>query len=273
MEHMSEIFEDIRRQEIVPIETGIPYLNETIGGYYPGEMTTICGEQCCCKTAFVIHQLCHIAIDNKIPTLLVLNYMSARNFISSMIAYYYSIESKNIHNILDSDKYKDVLEDFSQKLKESPLHLIKCNWYEKESIIDRIDNFVESKNIGIIFLDEVILDLTLEDTKGRISSIKSIAISRNIPVIVACNVWNDREGVEYVRPLLSDVNRNSCLNGHDIVIGFANYEKHGIFMDDLGRDLHGLICVEILKYRGKLQKKTHYIPKEFFFFRDYGKRQ
>jgi len=44
MEHISKVLDKISRQVITPIETGVKYLDSTIGGYYPGEVTTICGE-------------------------------------------------------------------------------------------------------------------------------------------------------------------------------------------------------------------------------------
>ena len=42
MEHISKVLDKISRQVITPIETGIKYFDSTIGGYYPGEVTTIC---------------------------------------------------------------------------------------------------------------------------------------------------------------------------------------------------------------------------------------
>ena len=63
------------------------------------------------------------------------------------------------------------------------------------------------------------------------------------------------------------------MHGHDVVIGFTNYEQHRVFMDDRGLDLHGMIGIEILKHRGKIKEKYHYIPKDYLFFRDYEKRK
>lgn len=272
MEHISKVFDMISQQVVTPIETGIKYFDATIGGYYPGEVTTICGEECCCKTAFVIHQVCHIAIDQKIPTLVVLDYISERNFISSMITYYCSIETNNMHHILESEQYKDPLDEFLSKLKESPLYIMRGSWYENKKTVDNIVEFIDTKNIKIAFVDEVYLDLSRDDTT-EFSCIGSLAINKNIPVVVTCYVWNDREGIEGVRPWLTDISKRTNLHGLDVVIGFTNYEQNRIFMDDRGFDLHDMIGVEILKYRGKIDKKSHYIPKDFLYYRDYKKRK
>ena len=272
MEHISKIIDDISQQVITPIETGIAYFDTAIGGYYPGEVTTICGEECCCKTAFVIHQVCHIAIDQKIPTLVLLNYISERNFLSSLIAYYCNIEPNNIHHILESGQYKETVEVFLSKLKESPLYIMKASWYEDKITIDNIGKYIDANSIKIIFIDEVILDLS-PDVAAGFCSIGTIAVKKNIPIVVTCYIWNDREGIEGIRPWLTDVSKRSYMHGHDVVIGFTNYEQHRVFMDDRGLDLHGMIGIEILKHRGKVKEKYHYIPKDYLFFRDYEKRK
>ena len=272
MEHICEIIAEISQQVIKPIETGIKYFDDTIGGYYPGEVTAICGEECCCKTAFVIHQVCHIAVDQKIPTLVVLDYISESNFISSMITYYCNVETNNMHHILESEQHKDTVDEFLSKLKESPLYIMRGSWYENKKNVDSIGEFIDTNNIKIAFVDEVYLDLS-RDVTTEFSCIGSLAINKNIPVVVTCYVWNDREGIEGVRPWLTDISKRTNLHGLDVVIGFTNYEQNRIFMDDRGFDLHDMIGVEILKYRGKIDKKSHYIPKDFLYYRDYEKRK
>ena len=272
MEHISKVLEGLHQQNNVPIETGISFLDKTIGGYYPGEMTTICGSELCCKTAFVIHQLCQIAIDKKIPTLLLLNYMSEGNFISSMIAYYCNMEAHDMHHILDSKNNQKDVSDFMRQLMESPLYIAKSGWYEDKNISDVIDNFVESEKIKIIFVDEVILDLTLDEVR-KLSCMREIAVKKNIPVVTTCCIWNCRDGLDGIRPSITDLCNYSYLHGHDVVIGLTNYEQHYIFMDDKGYDLHGTIGLEILKFRGEIKDKLCYIPKDYFYYRDSEKRK
>jgi hypothetical protein len=267
MEHIEEIIKRVIVQNEQPITTGIKFLDDAIGGYYPGEMTTICGEECCCKTAFVIHQVCRIAIDQKIPTIVLLNYMTERNFLSLMIAYYCNIEINVIHSVLYSKKYKEIVNSFLNKLKESPLYVAKVGWYEDKSITEAIDNFIVTEKIKIMFMDEAIFDLTPEDTR-KLSCMRDIAVKRNIPAVVTCCIWNLREGVEGARPSLVDLGNFSYLHGHDVVIGFTNYEQHGIVTDEHGSNLRGMIGIEILKYRGKLREKNCYIPKDYFYIRD-----
>lgn len=272
MEHISKVLDEITQQVITPIETGITYFDATIGGYYPGEVTAICGEECCCKTAFVIHQVCHIAVDQKIPTLVLLDYISENDFILSMIAYYCNIETSNIHQILESEQYKETVDEFLSKLKDSPLYIKRAGWYEEKKDVDSMGEFIDIKSIKIMFVDEVYFDLS-RDVAAELSCIGSLAVKKNIPIVVTCYIWNDREGIEGARPWLTDIDRRTYLHGLDVVVGFANYEQNRIFMDDRGYDLHGMIGIEILKYRGEIKERNHYLPKDYFYFCDYEKRK
>ena len=271
MEHISKIIDKVSKQEITPIDTGITYLDTAIGGYYPGEITTICGDECCCKTAFVIHQVCRIAIDKKIPTLVLLDYTSERDFLSSLVTYYCNIEPDSIHQVLESEEYKEIVNVFFCRLKECPLYIRRAGWYEDKKTFDDIENFVDENNIKIIFVDEVMLDLGPYDA-ASLSCIGTIALNKNIPIVVTCYVWSDRLGIEDIRPCLIDLSRRSYIHGHDVVIGFTNYELYWMYEDDRGNDLHGVICVEILKYRGKIKEKYHYLPKDILFFHDYEEK-
>lgn len=109
-----------------------------------------------------------------------------------MIAYYCNIESNNMHDILVSKQYKELVEEFLSKLKDSPLYIMRASWYEDKKTLDGIGEFIDMKKIRIVFVDEVYLDLS-RDVTTEFCSIGSIAIKKTIPVIVTCYIWNDRE--------------------------------------------------------------------------------
>ena len=52
MEHISDIIEGVKSLKGYPILTGFKFLDTVIGGYYPGELTTICGEEDSGKSAY-----------------------------------------------------------------------------------------------------------------------------------------------------------------------------------------------------------------------------
>ena len=134
MEHITSIINKEIKKKENPIETGFTFLDETIGGYYPGEMTVISGCQNSGKTAFVITQLNNIAVDQHIPTLFVVNNMTERNFLSSMTAYYCGLKINNVHSALDSDLHTDTVNAYLKKLADAPLYIEKSDWMESEEI-------------------------------------------------------------------------------------------------------------------------------------------
>ena len=101
----------------------------------------------------------------------------------------------------------------------------------------------------------------------------SFALKANISVVATTCIWNDREGMEGVRPFLQDLYFSSELHGHDTVIGLIKYERHYIFQDDNGRDLHDTIHMEILKRKGRVKKRKFLIPYGYLYYKDYAEKE
>ena len=274
MEHVSDIIEEMDPVEDYPISTGFKFLDTVIGGYYPGEMTTICGEEDCGKSAYVISQLSHIAVDGHVPTLLVLNNMSKRTFLSCMAAYYCSIETYNVNTVLSSEKHQAAVKEFLEKLKDAPLYVIYEWNISEENFITAIEEFVQKHDIKIVFIDESNGSFEYSSTKRiKVNSLKLLALKMNIPVVATTCIWNDREGMEGMKPFLQDLYFCSEVHGHDTVIGLIKYDRHYVYEDDNGRDLHNTIHLEILKKRGLFKKRKFLIPTGYFYFKDYAEKE
>lgn len=116
MEHINEIIKHVINNNEHPISTGFKFLDNAIGGYYPGQLTTICGNENSGKTAFVIAQINYYAVDQQIPTLLVMNNMAERTFLSCMAAYFCSIETSDVNSVLNDEQYKKEVGALIKKL-------------------------------------------------------------------------------------------------------------------------------------------------------------
>lgn len=66
MEHITSIIDKEIKKKENPIKTGFKFLDDIIGGFYPGELTVVTGCQNSGKTAFVITQLNNISVDQHI---------------------------------------------------------------------------------------------------------------------------------------------------------------------------------------------------------------
>lgn len=272
MEHISNIIDEVMHKECTPILSGIKFLDESLGGYYPGEITTICGGVDSGKSALLIAQINYLAVDQHIPTLLVLNNMTIDTFVSCMAAYYCGIEVKNIHTVLRSEKNKEKVGAYLQFLSEAPLHIVKAQWYEEKPFFDKLEALIEEKGIKIVFFDELVLYFK---PSGGVSSnlIKTIALKQNIPVVTTCCTWNDREGLEGIKPALRDLCEFGEIHGNDVVISIVNYEQYHIYQDENGRDLHGLRSIEILKTKGVIKERSHLFQWDYFLYRNYLDKQ
>ena len=272
MEHISTIIKTESMKQEAPISTGFKFLDETLGGFYPGEMTTICGSEDCGKTAFVITQLNRIAVDQYIPTLFVLNNMTERNFLSSMIAYYCNIETNNVHSIIDSHLHQDSVKAYLKMLSEAPLYVVSSEWFEDKAFFEMIEKFIVEKEIKIAFFDEVVHYEILAES-GSMSYLKTLSMKLGIPVVSTCCIWNYREGLEGIVTALPDLSKYCELHGHDVVISFIKYEQYHVYQDENGRDLHDTIGVEILKHKGRVERRKHFLPIGCLYLRNYAQQQ
>ena len=87
MRHIKDSLDMVKEQETFVLSFGMKYLDENLGGVYPGEMTVICGDADDGKTALMIRQIHRLAFDEGIPVMIVLNGTSERTFLACMAAF------------------------------------------------------------------------------------------------------------------------------------------------------------------------------------------
>lgn len=274
MEHISTIVENTCKSQEHSISSGFKLIDDMIGGYYPGQLTTVCGDENCGKSAFVIAQLNHIAVDQHVPTLLVMSNMSERIFLACMAAYYCSIETDNINNVLTAEEHSQAVNAYLEKLKEAPLFILDAARKTEAFVNEMLEEMIATHDIKIVFVDEVCQYYDYSTTKRNIiNCYKSLALRMNIPVVVTCCVWNDRDGIECARPALRDFFFYNEIHGSDTVIGLIRYGDYGIRVDEHGRDLKDTIGLEILKCKGRLVNRRFYLPWGYLFLKEYADRE
>ena len=82
MRHIKDSIDQVRNQNVSALPFGLEYIDDYLGGLYPGEMTVICGDADDGKTALMIRQIHRLAFDEEIPVLMVLNGMSEHTFLA-----------------------------------------------------------------------------------------------------------------------------------------------------------------------------------------------
>ena len=270
MEHISNVIKSFK-SKVKPISTGFRFLDKAIGGYYPGTLTTICGAEDCGKSAFVVSQINHVAVDLHIPTLLVLNNMSQRTFLSCMAAYYCGIETNNVYAVWDAKKHKSAVKSYIKLLKEAPLYIIGNKWWE-ENFMDKLEELIGANDIKMVFVDEV-TSLGCEGKGIVLSPWKSLAVKLDVSVVATTCIWEEREGLDGITPALCDLLSQSDCHGSDVAIGLINYEQFNVRLDERGRDLCDMIGFEILKQKGRNKDRKFLLPWGYLLLRDFSEKQ
>lgn len=263
MKHISEIISEAMAEEPKPIETGIKSLDELIGGYYPGELTTVCGREDVGKTAFIVHQVNRMAIDLGLETYMYASYTGEQVWLSMMVAYYCGIQTGDLHSVLYSPMYADAVKEYLEKLRAAPL-FVEFG-FRKAFSLEHVMDVIRREQVKIAFFDDA---MWLGDDG---TSLKRLAMECGISVVATTWTWlNGRDGLEGRRVFLTDLDRDSSCFGSDVVIGMMDYEADHILVDDHGRDLRGILELEVLKHKGIRNTSCVRIPKHSLLVRNHS---
>ena len=267
MKHISEFVDVSATVKPEPIKTGFRFLDNTIGGYYPGEVTTLCGFEDSGKTAFVITQINRIAVDHNIPTLLVLDNLNLEIFIALMATYYCGINTNNIHSVLTSPLYRDSVGDYLEKLKAAPLYIWDEDFFSKGGIkVSAIKDIVKEHNIRIIFFDEPINCYANEIIEPG-KDLKKMALETNVPIVSTCCIYKSVTTEISAEISLSDYWSCGGYHGSDVIISITDFEKLRFYSDAKGRKLKGIIQLKVIKYKGEIQQKRGYFERQVLLMR------
>ncbi len=261
MEQISECIKKSMENELKPITTGFRFLDETIGGFFPGEVITIGGWMNSGRSAYIIMQALHTALELKIPTLLIRGSMGMGELVSSMAAYYCSIETTNILTILRSPLYKERVDEFLHKLEKAPLYISSVDSAEKYFRL--VETAVDEKGIKIVFYDDI--DNIFSDYLPIWNKHKELAIKMNIPIVCSllCNLPSRFNHIN--KYILSDFPKHVA----DIVLGFFDYVQHGWIEDERGNNLHGMLQLDVLKAKGTKSRFSVRIMKNDLYIRNH----
>lgn len=245
MKHIEECIEKNRKEEVMGLPIGMKYLNEQMGGLYPGEMTVICGDANDGKTALMIRMIHRLAIEEEIPVLIILNGMSERTLLACMTAFYCSIITKDIYEVFTHPTSKNDVEAYWNLLEKKPLYLAHSIEFV-ENGMESLKQFVSDKGIKAVFVEQI----SWEDNFGwkisELISLKMLADDLQIAVVAEHQIWWTEDN-----SLTLDCFGNKDLAAlADNVIGLIDCANHGVYVDEKGEDIRGIIRLKIMKHKG-----------------------
>lgn len=247
MRHIKDSIDQVRNQNVSALPFGLEYIDDYLGGLYPGEMTVICGDADDGKTALMIRQIHRLAFDEEIPVLIVLNGMSEHTFLACMAAYYCSIITNDVHQVYTDDVHKDEVEAYWRLLEKKPVYLADTKDISAMDS-DSIKQFVSAKGIKAVFFEQASV-MTIKGWKiSRLGYyLKQLAKDLQVAIVAEYEFWYN----DYEQPLsFQQFEKNHFSNFADNIIGLLDFANHQVFMDEKGNNLRGYVRMKVIKHKG-----------------------
>lgn len=247
MRHIKDSIDQVRNQNVSALPFGLEYIDDYLGGLYPGEMTVICGDADDGKTALMIRQIHRLAFDEEIPVLMVLNGMSEHTFLACMAAYYCSIITNDVHQVYTDRDCKEKVEAYWHLLEKKPVYLADTKDISAMDS-DSIKQFVSAKGIKAVFFEQASM-MTIKGWKiSRLGYyLKQLAKELQVAIVAEYEfLYND-----YEQPLsFQQFEKNHFSNFADNIIGLLDFANHQVFMDEKGNNLRGFVRMRVMKHKG-----------------------
>jgi len=247
MRHIKESIDQVKNQDVSVLPFGLEFLDDYLGGLYPGEMTVICGDADDGKTALVIRQIHRLAFDEEIPVLMVLNGMSEHTFLACMAAYYCSIITNDVHQVYTDRDCKEKVEAYWHLLEKKPVYLADTKDISAMDS-DSIKQFVSAKGIKAVFFEQASV-MTIKGWKiSRLGYyLKQLAKELQVAIVAEYEFWYN----DYEQPLsFQQFEKNHFSNFADNIIGLLDFANHQVFMDEKGNNLRGFVRMRVMKHKG-----------------------
>ena len=247
MRHIKESIDQVKNQDVSALPFGLEFLDDYLGGLYPGEMTVICGDADDGKTALMIRQIHRLAFDEEIPVLMVLNGMSEHTFLACMAAYYCSIITNDVHQVYTNRDSKEKVEAYWHLLEKKPVYLADTKGISAMDS-DSIKQFVSAKGIKAVFFEQASM-MTIKGWKiSRLGYyLKQLAKELQVAIVAEYEFWYN----DYEQPLsFQQFEKNHFSNFADNIIGLLDFANHQVFMDEKGNNLRGYVRMKVIKHKG-----------------------
>ena len=247
MRHIKENIDRVKNQNCSALPFGLEYLDDYLGGLYPGEMTVICGDADDGKTALMIRQIHRLAFDEEIPVLIILNGMSEHTFLACMAAFYCNIITNDVHQVYTDRDCKEKVEAYWHLLEKKPVYLADTKDISAMDS-DSIKQFVSAKGIKAVFFEQASM-MTIKGWKiSRLGYyLKQLAKELQVAIVAEYEFWYN----DYEQPLsFQQFEKNHFSNFADNIIGVLDFANHQVFMDEKGNNLRGFVRMRVMKHKG-----------------------
>jgi replicative DNA helicase len=259
------------------IKTGFPRLDEILEGLHASELIIIAARPSMGKTALATNIAEHVAIDQKLPVLMVSLEMSAFELTLRMICSRGRIDSEKIrkNRMLqpDHEKFQAATNELSSSpifIDETPSRTIS----EIAAVARRLKRQMDLRLIVIDYIGLIEPENAMDPRQEQVSKIarrlKGLARELKIPVVCLAQLNRQAEMTKDNRPKLSHLRESGAIEQDADVVIFIHREDRYMSQEDaIQKGLLGKADIIIAKQRnGRIDDTILHWTGEFTRFDD-----
>ena len=236
----------------IGLSTGYNSIDEATGGFQGGDLITIAGYTMTGKTALALSMARNIAVEQRIPVLFISLGMSNTCLVQRLIATACDIP---LQKIINTQLYPNDWNNLDSRINE----LIGAPFYIEDELLESCRHAVSAHLAKAIFIDCLQLinwtyhyNRSIDEEQSEIVfSLKSLAKELNIPIVVVSSLKRKPQKED---PFLGKLPEAKELPGNGTLESISDYvllmhrpELYHIYQDEHGRDLHGIIEIQLVK--------------------------
>lgn len=243
----------------IGLSTGYNSIDEATGGFQGGDLITIAGYTMTGKTALALSMARNIAVEQRIPVLFISLGMSNTCLVQRLIATTCDIP---LQKIINTQLYPNDWNNLDSKINEligAPFYIEDTPWLETKELLESCRHAVSAHLAKAIFIDCLQLinwtyhyNRSIDEEQSEIVfSLKSLAKELNIPIVVVSSLNRKPQKED---PFLGKLPEAKELPGNGTLESISDYvllmhrqELYHIYQDEHGRDLHGIIEIQLVK--------------------------
>jgi replicative DNA helicase len=243
----------------IGLSTGYNSIDEATGGFQGGDLITIAGYTMTGKTALALSMARNIAVEQRIPVLFISLGMSNTCLVQRLIATTCDIP---LQKIINTQLYPNDWNNLDSRINEligAPFYIEDTPWLGTKELLESCRHAVSAHLAKAIFIDCLQLinwtyhyNRSIDEEQSEIVfSLKSLAKELNIPIVVVSSLKRKPQKED---PFLGKLPEAKELPGNGTLESISDYvllmhrpELYHIYQDEHGRDLHGIIEIQLVK--------------------------
>lgn len=243
----------------IGLSTGYNSIDEATGGFQGGDLITIAGYTMTGKTALALSMARNIAVEQRILVLFISLGMSYTCLVQRLIATACDIP---LQKIINTQLYPNDWNNLDSRINEligAPFYIEDTPWLGTKELLESCRHAVSVHLAKAIFIDCLQLinwtyhyNRSIDEEQSEIVfSLKSLAKELNIPIVVVSSLKRKPQKED---PFLEKLPEAKELPGNGTLESISDYvllmhrpELYHIYQDEHGRDLHGIIEIQLVK--------------------------